>query len=173
MSALHPVKAFSSPRGTKTWLATVRAYNLCDAVMSARLAEIGLRMGEHELLANLSLVPGITQQELAARCFVAKSGVSMLLTQMEAKALVMRQVDATDARVRRLFLTSAGEKLAAKTLKVQSDVVSAMVEGAIEVELAIVTAVMQRAAVRLEALREGAKLVAAPAASRLLGRVSR
>ena len=155
MSVRNPTRAPSSPHGTQSWLAAVRAYNLCDAVMTARLAELGLRVGEHEVLATLATVPGITQQELAARCFVAKSGVSMLLTQMEDKALVVREADTSDARVRRLFLTAAGQALAAKTLKIQFEVVAAMVESATDAELATVADVMNRASVRLEALRDG------------------
>ena len=170
MSARNPTKAPSSPHGTQSWLAVVRAYNLCEAVMTARLAELGLRVGEHEVLATLATVPGITQQQLAARCFVAKSGVSMLLTQMEGKALVMREADAADARIRRLFLTSAGQALAAKSLKVQFEVVSAMVEGATEAELAAVATVMQRASLRLEALRDGPVANSVPLASRRVSR---
>ncbi|MEO8060311.1 MAG: MarR family winged helix-turn-helix transcriptional regulator [Burkholderiales bacterium] len=163
-------RAPSSPHGTQSWLAVVRAYNLCDAVMSARLAELGLRIGEHEVLATVATVPGITQQELAARCFVAKSGVSMLLTQMEGKALVGREADAADARVRRLFLTPAGQALAEKTLKIQAEVVSVMVEGASEAELAMVADVMQRVAAKLETLRDALPAGVAPAAR---SRVSR
>ena len=147
--------AASSPHGTQAWLAVVRAYNLCDAVMSARLAEVGLRVGEHEVLAHLASAPGITQQELAARCFVTKSGVSMLLAQMEAHGLVLRAPDAGDARMKRLFLTQAGRAQAAKTLKIQSEVVGAMADGASESELATVAEVMRRVSARLEALRSG------------------
>jgi DNA-binding MarR family transcriptional regulator len=163
-------RAPSSPHGTQTWLAVVRAYNLCDAVMSARLAELGLRVGEHEVLANLATVPGITQQELAARCFVAKSGVSMLLTQMEGKALVVREADANDARVRRLFLTPAGQALAAKTMKIQAALVTAMVHDASEGELATVADVMRRVSVKLEALREGQATGTVPDAGRRVRR---
>jgi len=143
----------SSPHGTQAWLAVVRAYNLCDAVMTTRLATLGLRVGEHEVLANLATSPGITQQALAARCFVAKSGVSMLLTQMEGQGLVRREADAADARVRRLFLTPAGAALAAQSLRIQADVVRAMVEPATEAELAAMVDVMGRVSTRLEALR--------------------
>ena len=143
----------SSPHGTQTWLAVVRAYNLCDSIMTARLAELGLRIGEHEVLATLATVPGITQQALAARCFVAKSGVSMLLTQMEGKGWVLREADASDARVKRLLLTKAGLALAAKTLKIQSEVIGAMVEGASDEQLSFVTDVMEQVSLRLEAIR--------------------
>ena len=143
----------SSPHGTHAWLAVVRAYNLCDAVMTARLAELGLRVGEHEVLANLATSPGMTQQELAARCFVAKSGVSMLLAQMEAQGLVLREADAGDARVKRLLLTANGRALAATSMRVQADVIGAMAKGTSEAELATVAEVMRRVSDRLQALR--------------------
>jgi len=153
MTTRKTLRTPSSPHGTQAWLAVVRAYNLADAAMSTRLAEIGLRIGEHEVLATLATVPGITQQELAARCFVAKSGVSMLLAQMEAKGWVRREADASDARVKRLALTPAGQAVAAKSLKVQSEVVTAMVAGSSDEELASVTRAMESVSARLEALR--------------------
>jgi DNA-binding MarR family transcriptional regulator len=145
----------SSPHGTLAWLAVIRAYNLCDAVMTARLAAIGLRVGEHEVLATIATTPGITQQALAARCFVAKSGVSMLLTQMEAKGWVRRDSDGADARIRRLTLTADGMAMAQKCLAVQAGLVTAMVAPATEDELATVADTMNRVSVVLEALRAG------------------
>ena len=53
----------------------------------------------------------------------------MLLMQMEAKGWVRREVDAGDARIKRLALTDAGRTIAAKSLKVHSEVVTAMVAG--------------------------------------------
>lgn len=158
----------SSPHGTQTWLAVVRAYNLCDAVMGARLATLGLRVGEHEVLAHLARTPGITQQALAERCFVAKSGISMLLTQMEARGLVRREADAADARVRRLQLSAEGQALAERSLRLQAEVVSLMVEGATEAELATVGEVMTRVAQRLA--EEQAAQAAAAAPRRLRSR---
>jgi DNA-binding MarR family transcriptional regulator len=148
-------RAPSSPHGTLAWLAVIRAYNLCDAVMTARLAAIGLRVGEHEVLATIATTPGITQQALAARCFVAKSGVSMLLTQMEAKGWVRRDSDGADARIRRLTLTGDGMAMAQKCLAVQAELVTAMVAPATEDELATVADTMNRVSVVLEALRAG------------------
>jgi DNA-binding MarR family transcriptional regulator len=148
-------RAPSSPHGTLAWLAVIRAYNLCDAVMTARLAAIGLRVGEHEVLATIATTPGITQQALAARCFVAKSGVSMLLTQMEAKGWVRRDSDGADARIRRLTLTADGMAMAQKCLAVQAELVTAMVAPATEDELATVADTMNRVSVVLEALRAG------------------
>ncbi|PIF77843.1 DNA-binding MarR family transcriptional regulator [Variovorax sp. 54] len=148
-------RAPSSPHGTLAWLAVVRAYNLCDAVMGARLAAIGLRVGEHEVLATIATTPGITQQMLAARCFVAKSGVSMLLKQMEGKGWVRRDSDGADARVRRLTLTEDGTAMAQKCLAVQAELVTAMAAPATEDELETVADTMNRVSMVLEALRSG------------------
>ncbi|SEJ26572.1 DNA-binding transcriptional regulator, MarR family [Variovorax sp. OK605] len=153
--AASPERAPSSPHGTAAWLAVVRAYNLCDAVMTGRLAAIGLRVGEHEVLATVATTPGITQQALAARCFVAKSGVSMLLSQMEAKGWVRRDSDGADARVRRLTLTGDGMAVAQQCLAIQAEVVEAMVAPASAGELATLAELMNRASVVLEELRAG------------------
>lgn len=153
MTTLKTLYTPSAPHGTRTWLAVVRTYHLCDAMMSVRLAELGLRIGDHEVLATLTTAPGITQQELAARCFVTKSGVSMLLTQLETKGWVRREADANDARVKRLTLTAAGGEIAARSLKIQAEVVTAMVAGSSDAELTFVTNVMDAVSKRLEALR--------------------
>ncbi|MET0335708.1 MAG: MarR family winged helix-turn-helix transcriptional regulator, partial [Rhizobacter sp.] len=108
------MKTPSSPHGTAAWLSVVRAYHLCDAVMSTRLARLGVKVAEHEVLANLSTAPGISQQTLAARSFTAKSHTSMLLRQMEAQGLVRREASVVDARAKCLYLTPAGEALARK-----------------------------------------------------------
>ena len=107
--------------------------------------------------ATIATTPGITQQALAARCFVAKSGVSMLLTQMEAKGWVRRDSDDADARVRRLTLTDDGMAMAQKGLAVQAEAVTAMVAPATEEELKTVADTMDRVSVVLEAMRAGNK----------------
>lgn len=146
------MKLPSSPHGTQAWLATVRAFYLCEAVISSRLAEIHLRVGDLEVLATLATSPGLSQRELAARCFITKSGVSMLLTQMESRALVTREADSGDARAKRLTLTPDGLALAQRAMRIQSDVVTAMVAGSSAEEIATVGAVMARVGGQLEAL---------------------
>jgi len=151
MAANHADRP-TAPHGTASWLAVVRAYHLCEAVMSARLAVLGQRLSDHEVLATVYTTPGITQQDLAARCFGAKSGISMLLTGMEANGLVRRESDAADARVRRLYLSAAGNALARRTMKVQAEVVSAMATAVSDAEMNQVADVMNRVSVQLKHL---------------------
>jgi len=146
------MKTPSSPHGTAAWLAVVRTYNLCDAVISTRLAKVGVRVAEHEVLANVSTAPGITQQALAQRCFAAKSHTSMLLKQMEVDGLVRREADPADARAKLLFLTAPGVALARKTMKVQAEVVSAMAAMLTVKELDLLERLMAPVCEVLEAL---------------------
>lgn len=157
--ATRPIDAERQP--TATWLSVVRAYNLCDAVMAARLAKQGVRVVEHEVLAHLQRHPGLTQQELTARVFFAKSHLSGLLGQMEAQGLVRRDADAADARVKRLSLTKAGAALAQRTMAVQNEIVATMTAGYPPAELARLEAMMNEVGARL-----GALLVADAAAAR-------
>jgi DNA-binding MarR family transcriptional regulator len=136
----------------QAWLSVVRAYNLCDAAMTQRLAAIGLKLAEHEVLVHLLRTPALTQQQLAQRCFVAKSGISMLLSRMEHDGWVRRTVDDSDARIKRLALTSAGKALAVKSRAIQQAVLSAMVGPASPDELATVARAMVRASTALEDL---------------------
>lgn len=151
---VNPPPASRAPdrQPTATWLAVVRAYNLCDAVMTARLAAQGVKVVEHEVLAHLARHPGLTQQELAARVFFAKSHLSGLLGQMEAQGLVQRDADPADARVKRLSPTATGRALAARTQAVQQAVVDAMTSGYPQAELQRIESTMLDVCGRLEAL---------------------
>ena len=136
----------------RSWLSVVRAYHLCDAAMVTRLTAMGVKLAEHEVLANLASKPGITQQALAARCFSAKSHISALLAQMEARGWVRREPDPTDARAKQLFLTRSGEALARRTGKVQAAVVEAMASAVSPEDMARTERVMNAVSVELEKL---------------------
>lgn len=136
----------------QAWLSVVRSYHLCEAVLSQRLLALGVKLAEHEVLVNLLRAPGSTQQALAQRCFVAKSGVSMLVSRMVQAGLVQRQADEVDARVWRLFLTPQGERLAGQASAVQAEVVEAMTQGSSEAELLALAEAMERSAQVLQGL---------------------
>lgn len=150
----RPVPAGVQPSAVRTWLAVVRTYLLCDEVMALRLAPLGVRIAEHEVLANVASEPALSQQALAARCFTAKSHVSALVVSLERRGWLLREVDPADARVRRLRLTRSGEAMARKTMAVQAEVVQAMASRVSSAELLGIEAAMQRVGQALEALRE-------------------
>ena len=141
------------PVAHRAWVAVVHAYHLCDAVLGERLAALGLKTSEHEVLVNLLLYPGATQQNLAARSVTAKSVMSALVTRLERAGHLVRQTDQRDARAWRLQLTPAGEKLAQQSLAVQIEVVRAMTEGSDAATLALLESVTNRASTALQAMR--------------------
>jgi DNA-binding MarR family transcriptional regulator len=152
---LKTPKASAAPPSAdavRSWLAVVRAYNLCSSLMGQRLAALGVRTPEHEILVNLLREPGITQQALAERCFSAKSHISALLVALEKRKWVRREADPADARVKRLFLAPAGERTAAKTGAVQAEVVACMAQVLSAQELLLVNDVMDRISQQLLAL---------------------
>lgn len=136
----------------RPWLSIARTFYLCDALMARRLGALGVRTAEHEILINLRRDPGIAQQTLARRCFNAKSHISALLTALEERGWVSREADPADARAKKLFLTPAGERMAARTAAVQAQVAAAMAETVSPKALADVTTAMGKIGERLQGL---------------------
>ena len=136
---------------TRSWLSVVRAYNLCDALMARRLGALGVRTAEHEILANLKREPGLSQQALAARCFIAKSHISGLLSDLEERGWVRREPDPADARAKRLFLAAAGARMAERTAQVQADVVALMSGATTAASMSQVQAAMTAVSGQLQA----------------------
>ena len=128
----------------RAWLAVVRAYNLCDTVLANKLSAIGYSTAQYEVITRLHRDPGQTQQELAQRCFVAKSGISMLIKRMEEGGWVLRSADAQDARVKRLTLTDEGQRQAECMLVVQQEALSVMAAPLTSAELLQLTEMMGR-----------------------------
>lgn len=129
-----------------SWLAVVRAYHLCEAVLTQRLEVLGVKLAEHEVLINLLLEDRLTQQQIADRCFSARSGISMLVTKLEEKVWVLRQVDEADQRAKRIALTPTGRRIARQCHAVQREVVTLMTDGADDARLHQVFEAMQQAA---------------------------
>jgi DNA-binding MarR family transcriptional regulator len=157
--SVRKVSRKSSPNAeadaTRSWLSVVRAYNLCDELMASRLGEIGVRVAEHEILANLQREPGLSQQMLAARCFSAKSHVSGLVNDLEQRGWLRREPDPSDARAKRLFLDTAGVKIAERTARIQNEIVALMASALSDNTLVRVQAAMEAVSAALsEALNK-------------------
>jgi DNA-binding MarR family transcriptional regulator len=135
----------------RSWLAVVRSYHLCDALMARRLGALGVRTPEHEILVNVQREPGIGQQVLAQRCFTAKSHISGLVGELQARGWLRREPDPQDARAKRLFLTAAGTAMAKTTAAVQADVVALMAAALTPAATTQVTAAMLKVGQALQA----------------------
>lgn len=151
----NSINAPVDEEAVRSWLAVVRAYHQCSELMGRRLAAEGVRTAEHEILANLLREPGLSQQQLAARCFTAKSHVSGLMSEMETRDWIRREPDPADGRTKRLFLTARGARLAQRTAAIQEEVVSLMTRGVPAADIEQVRHAMAEVSRRLEAALNG------------------
>ena len=130
--------------GFDVWLSIARTYQLCERAISQRVAPLGISLAQHDVLANVMHAPGLTQQEIADRLLVARSNVSMLLSSMEKSGLLERTKDDNDRRLRRIFLTPRGRKIAEASLAAQTEVVDTMISAIEQTEVVTIGAAMEK-----------------------------
>jgi DNA-binding MarR family transcriptional regulator len=92
----------------RTWLAIVNTYQRIEQRLGRVLEAAGLTLPQFDVLANLGMTEGITQQELADKLLVTKGNVVGLLDRMESADLVERRPDPRDRRANRVYLTPRG-----------------------------------------------------------------
>jgi DNA-binding MarR family transcriptional regulator len=104
------------PRGweVKVVVALLNFHSRLERSMSDGLASHGMTLAQYDVLMTLCHGNGITQQELAERLLVTKANVVGLIDRVSAAGWVERRPDPEDRRVNRLYLTSAGRKLASE-----------------------------------------------------------
>ncbi|MEM7502201.1 MAG: MarR family transcriptional regulator [Pseudomonadota bacterium] len=141
-------------RGFDTWFEVGRANLMCHRVLNTLLADLGLSLAQHEVLATINGLDEPTQKTLSERLLVVKSNVSALLAKLEARGLVARRTDSSDSRNKRLRLTDAGKALLSESMERQNRVVSAMASGLSDDELERLSSIMQRASSALAALEQ-------------------
>jgi DNA-binding MarR family transcriptional regulator len=102
------------PRGwdVKVAIVLLHFHSRLERCMSDGLYAHGMTLAQYDVLMTLCHGNGITQQELAERLLVTKANVVGLIDRVSAAGWVERRPDPEDRRVNRLYLTSAGRKLA-------------------------------------------------------------
>lgn len=93
------------------WLMLVRVGDRIERRLAALLAEHDLTPPHFDVLVNLGLGEGITQQDLAERLLVTKGNVCVILDKLGKSGLVDRRPDPVDRRANRLYLTPDGRRL--------------------------------------------------------------
>jgi len=71
---------------------------------------MGLTRSQWWIVADLSRHDGMIQSDLASVLEVGKAALGGLLDRLEAAELIERRADATDRRVKRIYLTSKGKQ---------------------------------------------------------------
>lgn len=117
----NPVLPWDNPR-FRNWIALIRAERAVVRELTRALAPLDLKIGQLDVLMNILRHPGSSQHEVARKLFVGRSSITMLAPQLEEKGLIRRVTDSNDKRVIRLHLTSDGEALLSKALRIYCDI---------------------------------------------------
>jgi MarR family transcriptional regulator, organic hydroperoxide resistance regulator len=139
----------------RNWIAVAKVHMLVDRVMTARLQPLGLKSVQYDILGATFRFPGLTQQELADKLLVGRSNMSMLIPGLVAKGWVERRGDPGDARVKRLYLTAAGETITRDAMQVQIGVIEGMMGALTADECDAVGDMMRRVGRHLVTREEG------------------
>jgi DNA-binding MarR family transcriptional regulator len=135
----------------RNWIAVARAHSLWEKVFTEALAPLDIQLAHYDVLANIFHVPGLSQQALAEKLLVGRSAMSMLLPVLEKRGLIERRNDEADKRLRRLWLTPAGEALTRKAMAVNVAEIEAMMQVLSDEECNAAGEAMRRVGKALEA----------------------
>ena len=96
----------------------------------------GLTIPQVRALAVLSVMDGVTVNDLAVYTVIEQSTLSRTLDALEAQGLVRREQADTDSRVRKVFLTGEGRVEFARAWPPMHDAFEAMFDGIDDAEYA-------------------------------------
>ncbi len=94
--------------GVLAWLRLARVFNKLERLSQEDLRTHDLSGAQFDVLAQVGVRDGCTQQELADALLVTKGNVCQLLDKMEGRGLIVRR---QEGRINRLSLTEDGRRL--------------------------------------------------------------
>ena len=93
------------------------------AAFDRRVQRIGLTRSQWLVLSLLYRRPGVSQSELADMLKVERPTAGRMIDRLERKGWVVRQPDAGDRRVKRLYLTAEAEGVQAEMGQIAAEMV--------------------------------------------------
>lgn len=88
-----------------------RSYQALESFSAVHIRQFGLTPPQFDLIATLGNQPPMTCRELGEKTLITKGTLTGVLDRLEDKGLVVRCVNADDARSQRVSLTRAGSDL--------------------------------------------------------------
>ena len=89
----------------------LRFQQICTTMIAEALAGEAIVQFEYGTLVFLEIEPGIDQQRLSEALGIDPSHVSLVVERLHSMGLIERQVDESDRRARKLYLTASGKAL--------------------------------------------------------------
>jgi DNA-binding MarR family transcriptional regulator len=89
-------------------------------MLDRALTPLGITRSQWWVLAFISRQDGLSQTELADELDVSKVGLGTLLDRLQSSGFITRRPDATDRRVKRVFLTAQAQGLL-RSIRAETD----------------------------------------------------
>lgn len=102
------------------WMRLAKVYHKVDRASAEHLSTYRLSVGQFDVLAQVGVQEGITQNELAEKLLVTKSNVCQIVRRMEERGLVSRR---QEGRAKHLFLTGEGRRLFEEVVPSQEELI--------------------------------------------------
>ena len=102
------------------WLRLARVFQRVDRASVDVLRRWDLSVAQFDVLVQVGLREGLTQQQLADQLLVTKVNVCQLLDRMEERGLLERR---QEGRANRLYLTEKGRALRAEATPAQEQLI--------------------------------------------------
>jgi DNA-binding MarR family transcriptional regulator len=106
-----------------TWMRLARVYHKIDKRSAESFRAHGLTVAQFDVLAQVGVREGCTQQELADHLLVTKGNVCQLLDKMEAHGWIERR-PVKHGRGNSLYLTEEGQNIRNKSVPAQEQRIS-------------------------------------------------
>lgn len=149
--AAHPVRALEHIQSLPSWLAGRVAAHGRRLVADA-IAELGLKLPHHAVLAAVSQDGPLAQADLCRRLEIDPKDLVLLVNHLEDAGLVVRAPDPTDRRKNAVTVTPTGERTLARCARLaeqaNADLLSPLAEDEQRQLIALLTRVNRAAATK-------------------------
>lgn len=102
---------FTIPAYMPTLRQLIRCTQAFERFSGAHVKRMGLTESQFDVIATLGNTPGMTCKELGERTLITKGTLTGVLDRMEARGLIARRSDESDARRTHIALTRKGSLL--------------------------------------------------------------
>ena len=123
------------------WLRLARVFQQVDRASVDVLRRWDVSVAQFDVLVQVGLREGMTQQQLADQLLVTKGNVCQLLDRMEERGLLVRR---QEGRANRLYLTEKGQQLRAETVPAQDQLIEGVFAALPRAEQATLLALLRR-----------------------------
>jgi DNA-binding MarR family transcriptional regulator len=89
----------------------LRAFRALTAEADERLDSLGLGRAHFRALGVIALEPGATVSEVVATLGITIQAINRIMVDLQKRSLVRAELDASDRRRRKLFVTDEGQRI--------------------------------------------------------------